>query len=61
MNAKRKFLVVGVMLAAVSGFFLNQFWSGIVFGPQRAIAASIVQTLVFSKFLAGIAGIHFLL
>jgi len=61
MNAKRKFLVVAVMLAVASGFFLDQFWNSTVCGPERVIAGSIVQTLVFSKFLAGIAGIHFLL
>jgi hypothetical protein len=43
----------------VSVFFISHFWSWVVYALQKAIAFGPLPLLVFSKFAAGIAGIHF--
>ncbi|HKW36110.1 MAG TPA: hypothetical protein VJN92_24115 [Candidatus Acidoferrum sp.] len=61
MNGKKKFLIIGFMLVAALSFFVGDFWSHAVCALGKAVAAGVLVLLVFSKFLAGITGIHFLL
>jgi hypothetical protein len=61
MNAKKKLLIAGLLLMAILSLFLGHFWSYTVCVLQKAIVVGIVPLFVFSKFLAGIAGMHLLL
>ena len=61
MNGKRKFLIIALLLVVALGFFPGHFWSCAVCALGKAVAAGLVALLVFSKVLAGIAGMHFLL
>src|SRR5881275_1416199 len=44
-----------------AGFFLHDFWSCSVCVLGQAVGSAVMVLLVFSKVLAGIAGMHFLL
>ncbi len=61
MNGKRKFLIIALLLVVAPSFFLGHFWSYPVCALGKAVAAGLVLLLVFSKILAGITGVHFLL
>ena len=61
MNGKKKFLILGLLLVAALGFFLDYFWSCTICAFGKAVASAVVVLLVFSKLFAGIAGMHFLL
>lgn len=54
-SGKKKFPIGWLLPVAVLSFFLAQFWS---FEP---VFRGIVSLFVFSKFLAGLCGTHFLL
>jgi len=41
--------------------FVGHFWSYTACALGKAIAAGLLVLLFFAKFLAGIAGVHFLL
>ena len=63
MNAKKKFLIVWLLLMVALSFFLGHFWSYTVYtvyALEKAVALGIVPLFVFSKSLA-IAGVSFLL
>ena len=60
MNGKKKFLILALLVVAWS-VLLGHFWSYMVCAFGKAVAAGLVLLLVFSKFLAGITGVHFLL
>jgi hypothetical protein len=55
MNGKRKFPIGWLLLVAAWSFFLGHFWS------YLPVFHGIVSLFVFSKFLAGLGGTHFLL
>jgi hypothetical protein len=55
MNGKRKFPIGWLLLVAALSFFLGHFWS------YLPVFHGIVSLFVFSKFLAGLGGTHFLL
>jgi hypothetical protein len=55
MNGKKKFPMGWLLLVAALSFFVSHFWSYI------PVVRGIVSLLVFSKFLAGLTGTHFLL
>jgi len=61
MKSKTKFLIIGVMLAVALSFFVGGFWGQTVCSLGKAVAAGAVLLVVFSKLLAGISGVHFLL
>ena len=61
MNAKEKLLIVGLLLVVPLSFFLGHFWSYTVSALQKTVVLDIVPLFVFSRFLAGITGLHFLL
>ncbi len=61
MNAKKKFLIVWLLLMATLSFFLGHFWSYTVYLLQKAVVVGIVPSFVFAKFIAGITGVSFLL
>jgi hypothetical protein len=61
MNAKKKFLIAGLLLMAILSFFLGHFWSYTICVLQKAVVVGVVPFFVSSKFLAGITGIRFLL
>ena len=54
-NGKKKFPIGWLLPVAALSFFLGHFWSYI---PG---VRGIVSLFVFSKFLAGLCGTHFLL
>jgi hypothetical protein len=55
MNAKKKFPMGWLLLVAALSFFVSHFWSYI------PVVRGIVSLFVFSHFLAGLTGTHFLL
>ena len=61
MKGKRKFLIIALLLAVALSFFLGHFWSYTVCALGKAVSAGLLLLLVFSKILAGITGVHFLL
>jgi hypothetical protein len=61
MNGKKKFLSLGLLPVVALVFFLHDLWSCPVCVVGQALASAVLVLLVFSKVLAGIAGIHFLL
>ena len=61
MNGKTKFLILGLLFAAVLSIFLSNFWSFTICALSRIVASGIVPLFVLSKFGAGITGICFLL
>jgi glycerol-3-phosphate acyltransferase PlsY len=61
MNGKKKFLIIVLLVAVALRVLLGHFWSYTVFALGKAVAAGLVLLLVFSKLLAGITGVHFLL
>jgi hypothetical protein len=61
MNGKKKFLIFALPLVVAWSGLLGHFWSYTVCALGKAVAAGLVLLLVFSKFLAGITGVHFLL
>ena len=61
MNAKKKFLIIALLLVVALSVVLGHFWSYTVYALGKAIAAALLVVLFFSKFLAGITGVHFLL
>jgi len=61
MNGKKKFLILGLLPAVALVFFLHDFWSCSVCVLGQAVGSAVMVLLVFSKVLAGIAGMHFLL
>ena len=61
MNDKKKFAIIALLLVVALSVLLGHFWSYTVCALGKAVAAGLVLLLVFSKFLAGIAGVHFLL
>ena len=61
MNGKKKFLIMALLLVVALSVLLGHFWSYTVCGFGKAFTAGLVLLLVFSKFLAGITGVHFLL
>jgi hypothetical protein len=58
MAIKEQLLFLWLLLVLVSVFFISHFWSCVVYTLQKAIALGL-PLLIFSKFAAGIAGIHF--
>jgi hypothetical protein len=58
MAIKEQLLFLWLLLIVVSVFFISHFWSYVVYALQKAIAFGL-PLLVFSKFAAGLAGIHF--
>jgi hypothetical protein len=60
MTMKQKLFVVGFLLVVASGFFFSHFWSYTIYVVQKTVALGILALLVFSRLLAGIAGIHLL-
>ena len=61
MHDKTKFLIFGFPLVAALSLFVGDFWSQAVCLLGKAVAAGAVLLVVFSKLLAGINGVHFLL
>lgn len=61
MNGKKKFLIIALLLVVALSFFLGHFWSYTVCALGKAVATGVLVLVVFSKFLAGITGVHFLL
>ena len=61
MNGKSKFLVIGLIGVVALSFLLGGFWSQAVCALGKVVAAGAVFLVVFSKLLAGISGVHFLL
>jgi len=61
MNGKSKFLITGLLLVAALSFSLAHFWSFTACALGKTVADGVLVLVVFSKFLAGITGIHFLL
>jgi len=61
MNGKTKFLILGLLLAAVLNIFLSSFWSFAICALSRVVASGVVPLFVLSKFGAGITSIRFLL
>jgi hypothetical protein len=59
MNGKKKFLIFALPLVVAWSGLLGHFWSYTVCALGKAVAAGLL--LVFSKFLVGITGVHFLL
>jgi hypothetical protein len=59
MAIKEQLLFLWLLLVVVSVFFISHFWSCVVYALQKAIAFGVLPLLVFSKFAAGLAGIHF--
>jgi hypothetical protein len=58
MAIKEQLLFLWLLLVVVLSFFVSHFWSYAVYALQKAIALGL-PLFVFSKFAAGIAGIHF--
>jgi len=56
MNGKKKFLIFALPLVVAWSGLLGHFWSYTVCALGKAAGL----LLVFSKFLAGITGVHFL-
>ncbi len=54
-TGKKKFPIGWLLTVAALSFFLGHFWSYV------PVARGIVSLFVFSKFLAGLSGTHFLL
>jgi hypothetical protein len=50
----------GVLAGGGFRFFLQHFWSYTIYVVQKTVALGILALLVFSRLLAGIAGIHLL-
>ena len=61
MNAKKKFLIIALLLVVALSVFVGHFWSYTACALGKAIAAGLLVLLFFAKFLAEIAGVHFLL
>lgn len=61
MNGRTKFLIIGIVLVLALSFFVGHFWSQTVCALGKAVAAGAVLFVLFSKLLAGINGVHFLL
>ena len=59
MAIKEQLLFLWLLLALVSVFFISHFWSYVVYALQKAIAFGLFPLLVFLRFAAGLAGIHF--
>jgi hypothetical protein len=59
MAIKEQLLFLWLLLLVVSVFFISHFWSCVVYALQKAIAFGLLPLLVFSKFAAGFACIHF--
>jgi hypothetical protein len=59
MNAKKEFLIIGLLVVVALSVFVGHFWSYTACALGKAVAAGLL--LVFSKFLVGITGVHFLL
>ena len=55
MTSKKKFPIAWLLPVAALSFFLGHFWSYI------PVVRGIVSLFVFSRFLAGLCGTHFLL
>lgn len=55
MNGKKKFPMGWLLPVAALSLFLGHFWS------HMPVFHGIVSLFVFSKFLAGLSGTHFLL
>jgi hypothetical protein len=60
MTMKEEVFLVGLLLVVASSFFFSHFWSYTIYVVQKTVALGILPLLVFSKFLAGIVGIHLL-
>ena len=61
MNAKKKFLIIALLLVVALSVFVGHFWSDTACALGKAVAAGLLALLFFAKFLAGITGVHFLL
>jgi hypothetical protein len=59
MAIKEQLLFLWLLLVVVSVFFISHFWSYVVYALQKATVFGLLPLLVFSKFAAGIAGLHF--
>ena len=58
MAIKEQLLFLWLLLVVVSIFFVSHFWSCVVYALQKAIALGL-PLLIFSKFAAGLAVVHF--
>jgi hypothetical protein len=61
MNGRTKFLIIGLLPVLALIFFLSHFWSQTVCALGKVVAAGAVLLVLFSKLLAGINAVHFLL
>jgi hypothetical protein len=58
MAIKEQLLFLWLLLVVLSVFLLSHFWTCVVYALQKATAFGL-PLLVFSKFAAGLAIIHF--
>jgi hypothetical protein len=61
MNAKKEFLIIGLLVVVALSVFVGHFWSYTACALGKAVAAGLLVLLFFAKFLAGVTGVHFLL
>jgi hypothetical protein len=61
MNAKKKFLIIGLLVVVALSVFVGHFWSYTACALGKAVADGLLVLLFFAKFLAGVTGVHFLL
>jgi len=59
MNGKTKFVILGLLLAAILSLFLSHFWSFTLCALQSLVATGMVPFSVLSN--CGVGSIYFLL